>query len=71
MTDIIRQARLPKGAYNKSLAEIIDPYRGKPQQKRYCAKHPTARWGRNPYNNQFWPRCAQGNKLNEDCIVGE
>jgi len=71
MTKLTRQARLPRGAYNRPLEEVLDPYRGKPQDIRWCINHPTAKWGRNPFTNQFWPRCAQGNKLNEECQIGE
>ena len=39
---------------------------------RWCSKHGfRSIWGKNSKTGEFYKRCFQGNKLNENCITGE
>ncbi len=40
------------------------------EEKRWCVNHPTAIWGKTP-DGDWYQRCVQGNRNNEECEVGE
>lgn len=42
------------------------------ERKRWCSKHGwRAYWGINPQTDDFYSRCVEGNKRDEDCVIGE
>ena len=40
------------------------------EEKRWCMTHPTSVWGKDQFGN-WYTRCTYGNRLNEDCKLGE
>lgn len=66
----VRQARLPRGAYNKPLAEVIGSWRGE-KDTRYCKNHPLSKWGKSVMTGKYYAHCREGFKKNEPCEAGE
>lgn len=53
-----------KSEYHKKIAAT--------EKKRWCSKHGwRAYWGINPETKEYYDRCYEGKKLNEDCKIGD
>lgn len=66
----VKPARLPRGAYEKPLGEVIGAYQwGK--EIRYCKTHPLSKWGKSVMSGKFYAHCREGFKKKELCEVGK
>ena len=67
MNKFIKQAKLPRKAYDQelSLEKSVGYFAIKEKRKRWCRRHPTGLW------LEGYNQCVRGFKLNEDCEKGE
>lgn len=72
MNKFIRQARLPRGAYdqNLSLSGSLNYFEEKANKPRYCSNHLLSKWEKNRAE-QYYRKCKEGYRTGEDCVIGK